>query len=318
MGTPYRRIIHPVGIDLRVEERPIGSIEGIYYVIAEADTIEVEGFGTDVETHDCYLDRYKTVFDKPPFATGEINTFLDAMLEAIKQDHFIWLHDHVSSKWDDSEHTKNQDEIYYRYVEDLKGRARVDLAFDAIVEVNHLFPGWIYRQSKIVDMIYRQTRMAVQGKSMAKREQAQKWLNAVCVPGTTTGRKLLPFLSRKEMYPLFRIYFDVLKIRKVHALLKPKYSKGSPTLFAANIRNIFPTIAVDDDTLAEIAGYPITKHTNPPSSINVAAKMLGKAVGYNERAIRERKTTHLSDWTRRIGPIKRLARETAAELAEKK
>lgn len=317
MGTQYRRIIHPAGIDLRVEERSFGGIEGIEYSIAEIDTIEVDGF-KDEAPSGCYLDRYKTIFDKPPFAAGEIRTFLDAMLEATKQDHFYWLHDHVSSKWDDSEHTKNQDEIYYRYVEGLKGRARRDLDFDAIVEINHVFPGWIYEQPSIVRKIHEQTRLAVQGKSTERREVAKKWLSAVCVPGTSTGSELVPFLSRKEMYPLFRIYFDVLKIRKVHALTKPKYSRESLALFASHLREFFQAIAVDDKTLAEIAGYSIKKGSKQPFAIDVAAKMLGKAIGYHERAIRNRKATHLSDWDKRIGPIKRLARETATELTSKK
>ena len=212
MGTPYRRIIHPAGIDLRVEERLFRGIEGIEYSIAEIDTIEVDGF-KDEAPNECYLDRYKTIFDKLPFAAGEIRTFLDAMYEAIKQDHFYWLHDHVSTKWDDSEHTKNQDEIYYRHVEELKKRAATDLDSAALAEINHLFPGWMYRQPKILNMIYQQTRMAVQGKSASMRKDALKWLATVCVPGVSAGRKRLPFISRKEMYPIFRIYFDVLKIR---------------------------------------------------------------------------------------------------------
>ena len=192
------------------------------------------------------------------------------------------------------------------------------LDFDALVEVNHIYPGWIYEKSKIIKKICEQTRLAVQGKSQKMREEAQKWLSAVCVPGTSTGRKRLPFLSRKEMYLLFRVYFDVCKIRKVHALIKPKHSTGSPELFAKNIRAKFPAMAHDNKTLAEIAGYPIKPGAERISAINVAAKIFGMAVGYTESAILKRIRIHLPDWSKRLGPIKRLARKTAIMLAQKK
>ena len=87
---------------------------------------------------------------------------------------------------------------------------------------------------------------------------------------------------------------------------------------AANIREIFPAMAIDDATLAEIAGYPIKHIIVQPPAINVAAKMFGQAVGYREHAIRKLIPTHLPDWAKRLGPIKRLARETATELTRKK
>lgn len=320
MGTPYRRIIHPAGIDLRAREIPVGDVDGIEYTVAEVDTIEVEGFGTDEKASQCSLDLDNTIFDKAPFATGDIHTLLDAMLEAIKQNQFFWLHDYISTKWDHSEQTAYPDEIYFRHVEDLKSRAAFGLDFDAIVEINHLFPGWIYKKPKIIKKIHEQTRLAVQGKYPDKREQAQEWLRAVCVPGMSTGRKLLPFLSRKEMYLMFRIYFDICKIRKVYTTIKPKHSKGTPSLLAEKIRAIFPVLVIGDKALAEIAGYSNQSKpgTKPPTAINVAAKMFGKAVGYNERTVRKRIKIHLPDWSQRIGPIKRLARKTAVELVQKK
>ena len=88
MGTHSCNILYAPGIQIRAREIPIGNVEGIEYIVAAVDTEEVEGAVPVELSNDYPLDCNNTIFDKAPFAAGEINTLLDAMLEAVKQDHF--------------------------------------------------------------------------------------------------------------------------------------------------------------------------------------------------------------------------------------
>ena len=209
------------------------------------------------------------------------------------------------------------------------------LDVDAMVEVNTLAPGCIYLDRTMLDWIITQSRIAsyarssvrdgdVEGTNAAQR--AKNLLTKVCVPRVYSASKNTLGTLNLQLFP--ELYVDVVVIRTLYRHLKrmaevelTAHRKNKGMQEAAHkqaviaIKNAVPDLVhIRPEWLALLCRSPYgIKHSQQDDfkPVNVAAKIMGFALGYGQVTIRKAVKQALDV---RMGSLRKAAVERATEV----